>query len=71
MMRLEYMKVRGGIRFILKLYFPVRVGEEDHLTRCLDPATVELMSLQHILGVEVAKTAAAPMQCVVPREVGH
>ena len=70
-MKLEFLKGWGGIRFIFKLYFPVRVGKEEHLIPCVDPAAVELVRLQHILGVEVSHAAATPVQCVVPREIGH
>ena len=55
------MKGCGGIRFIFELYFPVRVGEEEHLARGVDPAAVQLVPLEDLFRSEVAQAAAAPM----------
>ena len=60
-----------GIRFLLEFNFPIGVGEEQHLARRVDTATIQLVRFQHILSVEVSNAAATPAQSVVPRELGH
>ena len=55
-----------GIWFIFKLTFPVFVGEEKHLTRRVDTATVERV----LYPIDVAQAAAAPVEGVVPPQVG-
>ena len=60
-----------GILFILKLNFAIRVGEENHLTRRVYPATEELVRFEDHFRIEVSHAAAAPVQSVVPREVSH
>ena len=40
-----------------------------HLTRCVDPAAVQLVRIQDLFRTEVAQTAAAPVKGVVAREV--
>ena len=61
----------GGIRFILELHFAILVGEEKHLARCVDTAAVQPVRLEDLFRVEEAKAAAAPVQCLVSREVGN
>ena len=41
------------------------------MTRGVDTAAVEFVSLQNILSVEVPQTTATPVQCVLPRQLGH
>ena len=71
MISLEFLMGWGGIRFIFELHFAILVGEEEHLTRGVDHAAVEPVRLQHILGVKESQAAAAPVQCVVSRKIGH
>ena len=51
-----------GIRFILKLHFSVRVGEEQHLARRVHTAAVQLLCFQHVLSIELPQTAATPVE---------
>ena len=60
-----------GIGFIFKHQFPVHFGEAKHLTRGLYRETVYLVRFQEVFRTEVAHGAAAPVQSVVPRQVGH
>ena len=65
------MKGRGGIRFILELHFAMLFGEEKHLTRCVDPAAVQLVRLEDLFRTEVAQAAAARVKGVLARQVCH
>ena len=55
-------KGMGGIRLVLKLDFPVLIGEEQHLTRRVHPATVEFVRIEDLFRTQVAQAAAAPKQ---------
>ena len=68
---LELIEWWVGIRFILELHFTILVGEEKDLTRCVDPAAVQLVRIEGLFRTEVAQAAAAPVKGVGGREVGH
>ena len=59
------------MRLILELDFPILVGEEQPMARRVHNAAVHLVRLQQILGVKMPQAAAAPVEGVFSRQVGH
>ena len=59
------------IRFIFKLDFPLLVGEEKPIARCVQTATIQFVRLENLPRTEVAQAAAEAVNGVVIREFGH
>ena len=63
----EFSECCAGIPFLFELYFPVRVGEKEDLPH----RGSMLVRFQHVLSIEVPQAAAAPVEGVVPLQVGQ